>query len=263
MITTGLIVNYKWKAQIIRWWKKYHVMKFVVNIVVPFIVPFVLTFILTDPHFFENRKELLIPVLALWAVVIANFIFQFKYWKQDRDEALLRWENFASKHAYMGLYRIHKDKKTRYSTSSLKEFKSGSIEDKSIPYDVFEQVRKICLEFSEVIGDITGIPAVHISVSFIYHYTSTDIKEQGWKWVIGRNSKFNGKLNEFISQDNSMYHHMIKNNIPFVFYNDKKDAVNKGIFITHQKISYMIIPDQSLHPNLVSTITKKFVVKGF
>ena len=60
LITTGLIVNYKWKAQIIRWWKKYRVMKFVVNIIVPFIVPFVLTLILTEPHLFENRKELLI-----------------------------------------------------------------------------------------------------------------------------------------------------------------------------------------------------------
>ena len=28
LITTGMIVNYKWKTPIIRWWKKYRVFKF-------------------------------------------------------------------------------------------------------------------------------------------------------------------------------------------------------------------------------------------
>lgn len=222
LITTALIVKYKWKDKIIRWWKKYRIMKFIVNVLVPFIIPFVLSLVLVDPHEYEKRDELFIIVLISWAIVICNFIFQFIYWKQDRDESWLRWENFASKHAYMGLYRINKDKKTQYSTSSLETFKSGTLKDKDIPYDIFEQIRKICLEFSGVIGNITGIPAVHISVSFIYHYTSEDIKDHEWKWVIGRNSKFKGSLSGFIKQDNSMYHHMIDDNIPFVFYNDKK-----------------------------------------
>ncbi len=250
LITTGLIVNYKWKEHIIRWWKKYRVMKFIVNVFVPFIVPFVLTLILIKQEEYENWNTLFVIILIIWAVVIVNFIFQFKYWKQDRDESLLRWENFASKHAYMGLYRIQKDKKTQYSTSSLEEFKSGTLDDKHIPYDVFEQIRQICLEFSKVIGDITGIPSVHISVSFIYHYTSKDIKEQEWKWIVGRNSKFNGELEEFINQKDSMYHHMIHNKIPFIFYNDKKQAVDEGIFYYSAK--------DRLHNNSGSIFASKF-----
>lgn len=250
VIIVALIIKCEWKYQIIRWWKKYRVLKFVVNIFVPFIIPFILTFILIEPEAFSDRKELFITTLVLWGVVIGNFVLQFKYWKQDRDESLLQWENFASKQAYTGLYRIHKDRKAQYSTASIKGFKNGTLKTKHIPYDIFEQIRKICLEFSEVIGDITGIPAVHISVSFIYHYTSEDIEDKCWKWVIGRNSKFNGQLEAFIGQKDSMYHHMIHNGIPFIFYNDKKQAVDKGVFYYSAK--------DRLHNNSGSIFASKF-----
>ena len=250
LITTGMIVNYKWKTPIIRWGKKYRVFKFIVNILVPFVVPFILSIVFIDPDELNENKWLFVVILVSMAVVIVNFVFQFWYWKQDRDESMLRWENSASKHAYMGLYRIHKDKKAQYSAMSLKN------ETINTQYDIYDHIRKICLEFANTIGDITGIPAIHISVSFIYRFphivgeTTNNDDDQEWRWIIGRNSKFNMSLGNFIKQKNSMYHHMIHNNIPFVFYNDKKDAVDQGVFYYSAK--------DKLHDNSGSIFASKF-----
>ena len=56
LITTGMIVNYKWKTPIIRWWKKYRVFKFIVNILVPFVVPFILSIVFIDTEKIKKNK---------------------------------------------------------------------------------------------------------------------------------------------------------------------------------------------------------------
>lgn len=257
ILTILLISTYKrcWNTLII-WWKRKLVGKFISTVILPMLIPFFVSIVVKlDERFswWERSDRIIIIVLAISCIImLINSVIQFFYWRKEQTEAYLRWENRASSYAYNGLYKIHKDKNMQFRMYSHKCPFNGSVDANQIPYDIFSQIQNICTELANTISLITMIPTVRLSVSFIYHYTyenANDFDRQ-WRWIIGRNSKFKTNLQQFVATKGSIYYHMVHEKVPFVFYNDKMEARNRGHYYYSSK--------DRLHSEAGSLFASKF-----
>lgn len=223
--TMTLIVKYR--RNILLWWKRYAIWKFIVNVFLPFAIPFVITIVVTisGGDNYKPFEPLFLFLCAMCVFAIVNLCFQLRFWIKEHKERKLEWKYQASHHAYYSLYDVIKEKNIQYGIKSI-EMKNGYIPEKMIPYNVFDQIRRICSAFRHAVAHITGIDTVHITVSFIYHYTYEDTTKDdySWRWIMGKDSGFDISLKDFTKRDESMYHYLINNNSAMAFYNDKNDA---------------------------------------
>lgn len=242
------LIAQKWGKTISEWWRRKKVWKFIVSIIIPAVVSIIVSIATIVYDIMRNTLEsindldpsfypIIIIVLAAIVLTAINIYIQFIYWKKDIDETNLKLENQASKFAYDNLYSILKGKNAQLSKSSHENFQRGQLTKEDVPYDIFSQIREICLGFRNTICNITGTSVLRASVSFIYRYSYEGATEEdrNWRWVIGENSKLNLSLPEFVSRGDSLYNYIISNNIPFLIYNDKKEAASKGCYYYYPK----------------------------
>ena len=254
MISLLMTVVIKHRKAIARWWKKYNVWKFIVNVFLPFTIPFVVTIVLSP---WDKMKEDILRDALFWFLIFAcivafvNLIFQLRFWIKENKDKKLEWKNKAAHRAYYNLYDVIKQKNTEYGITALNNGNGKkAIPSEMIPYDVFDHIRQICRTFKKAVAEIAGIDTVHITVSFIYHYTAKDIKDQDWKWVIGKDSGFKHTLTTFTKQDESLFQYLINNNnCSLLFFNDKKDAADQ--------CSYYFSYKDKLHNNEGSVFASK------
>lgn len=253
MISLIILVIIKHRKAIARWWKKYNVWKFIVNVFLPFTIPFVVTIVLSP---WENMKEDILRDPLFWFLIFAcivafiNLIFQLRFWIKENKDKKLEWKNKAAHRAYYNLYDVIKQKNTEYGITALNDGKGKkTIPPEMIPYDVFDHIRQICRTFKKAVAEIAGIDTVHITVSFIYRYTAKGVNDKKWKWVIGKDSGLKHSLTDFTNQDESLFHYLINTNCSLVFFNDKKEAA--------EHCSYYFSYKDRLHNNDGSVFASK------
>ena len=161
-------------------------------------------------------------------IVCLNLVVQFIVWCNEKKENDIRWENFAAKHAFNNMHEIFKGKMFQLRSSYHNGLKQGMLTDADVPYSVFEQIRKITWEFCRTVSKITDIPTKDLDAAFIYHYIYKDStkKDQEWRWITGKGTKFSLTLNNFVGNMDSTFHHMISKNVSTLFYNDKNEAAS-------------------------------------
>ena len=101
------------------------------------------------------------------------------------------------------------------------------------PYNVHEYIGEICNSFKNVIAQITAINKESVSVSFIYKYVyeldgevmGNQQSDKDWRWVIGREQTMQTPLNNFVNQNDTVYHTLLGKDT-VVFYNDKQNEEN-------------------------------------
>lgn len=252
MFSLLMSVIIKHRKSIARWWKKYNVWKFIVNVFLPFTIPFVITIVLavSDQSMCKPWEPLFWFLLATCIIALINLVFQLRFWIKENKDKKLEWKYKAAHHAYYNLYDVIKQKNTEYGITALnKDYRNNPIPPQMIPYDVFDHIRQICRTFKKAVAEIACIDTVHITVSFIYRYTEKSIKDQDWKWVIGKDSGFKHSLTEFTNQDESLFQYLINNNCSLVFFNDKKEAA--------EQCSYYFSYKDKLHNNEGSIFASK------
>lgn len=236
MVSLGAAVIIKYRVKIWRWWRKHAVSKFLFNILFPFAIPLVLTLILEwddlvkkwiKPDALWEDKIKGIAVLLMFFIAFLNSIFQFVVWIKDIKEADVRWENEAIMHAFENMFEIHQNKNTFFRSAYHGGLTNGILTDSDVPYDVFDQIRKITWGYCHTISRITNISIQDLSAAFVYHYAyeSANEGDRKWRWITGKGSKFSMPLTDFIEESDSTFHYMIHNSVSTVFYNDKEEAM--------------------------------------
>lgn len=222
----------KYRIRIARFMRKKQVVRFVVNVFIPFIVPLVISIITVVP-LDEADKVKWIAMIALSGLAIINLFVQFGIWAKEKKEADIRWENYAAKYAFNNLYEIYANKNSQLRTAYHNGLKQGMLTDADIPYNIFDMIRKITWEFCNTVGKITGIPTKDMDGAFVYRYTYPGVskKENTWKWVTGKGTKFKPGLNDFAEITDSTFHYMSSNNVSIVFFNDKGDAIKSQQYV--------------------------------
>ena len=248
----------KYRRNIKKWWKNNGVWKFIVTVLVPFALPFVITLVIyfTDsykatPNTPKTKEPILWFMFAVCVMAFINLCFQFYYWKKEKNDKKIEWENAIYRHAYNNLYDALKSKTTMYSTAAI-NLKKNSFCDMIVNYDAFDHIRNICINFCNAVSGITDIPTTHITVSFIYHYTyeNANCKDSAWRWIIGKDSSCTCPLDTIINKNESMFHHLISNNREFEFYNDKRDAASAR--------KYFLAEKDRLYNDVGSVLASKF-----
>lgn len=243
MISLLMTVMIKNRKKICRWWKRHAVWMFIVNVALPFLIPIIMALL---PFIFNDSQEsnckchgdFVNSMLITWTIILAalafiNVIFQMILWIKEKKEADIRWENSAARSAYNNMFKILMDKNTRLRGAYHHGLKQGMLTDSDIPYNVFSQIRTICWEFCNTISEITHIEKKDLSAAFIYHYCydGANKNDQRWRWVTGKGSKFATPLTDFIELPGSSFRYLIHNPISTLFYNDKKEASDKGQYL--------------------------------
>lgn len=224
----------KYRHKIAKNFKKHQIIKFTVNVIIPFLVPFIISIVLAidglpkNNGSFDDIPAIVWFLFSMSIIAFVNLLLQLRYWIKECKEADLKWENEAYGYAYNNLFQIHRDKGTQLRTTYHHGLRNGSLTE--IPYDVFIHIRKICWEFCGTVSQITGIPPINISASFIYRYTydGAGDKDKKWRWVSGKGSKFNIPLNDFVQRAGNVFHYMINSEISYILCNDKKLAVENN-----------------------------------
>lgn len=223
--------NHTVAKPIIRFIRKKKLIRFLINVLLPFALPVCLSIITTPDEILHNNVG-----LAILFVMLLNAIAQFASWlKEVREEEVL-FENRAANFAYNNLYETQKSKNFQLrNTYHIRKNSRDPVE--AIPYNVFDQIKKIAWEFGHTVGDITSIQTKDIDVSFIYHYTYKDATpdDTRWRWVTGKGSKFKEDLDNFVTNCDSVFHYLSYNNISTVFFNDKKAAHDQQFYVYSDK----------------------------
>lgn len=224
------------KVKIIRFFKKKQVLRFIITVLIPFAVPFALSVVFAiDDGWFNTAKNssasvaVIVTTIVMSVIACLNLVVQFSVWCQEKKENDIRWENFAAKQAFNNLHEIFMGKMIQLRSSYHNGLKQGMLTDADVPYSVFDQIRKITWEFCRTISKITDIPTKDLDAAFIYHYIYKDStkKDQEWRWITGKGTKFSLTLNNFVGNMDSTFHYMINNNVSTLFYNDKNEAANE------------------------------------
>lgn len=171
----------------------------------------------------QIKTEKIINIILLISVIYV--IFQFVAWVRECQEINLRWKNAAAKCAYNDLFEVHRNKNTQFRTAYHRGLKHGMLSFADVPYDVFSQIRKICWEFCNTIGDITKIDKKDLSATFIYRYTykGKNSKDTEWRWITGKGSKNNIHLDTYVRTQTNVFSYLLKHkDISTYFSNDKK-----------------------------------------
>lgn len=233
----------KYRRNIKKWWKNNGVWKFIVTVLVPFALPFIITLVLyfTDSYKAnldtpKIKEPILLFMIAVCVIAFINLCFQFYYWKKEKNDKKIEWENAIYRHAYYSLYDALNAKTTKYRTAAIHN-KNNSLKEIVGEYDAFDHIRDLCIAFRRAVSGMTDIPTTHIAVSFIYHYTYTgaNYKDKEWRWIIGKDSNCTCPLESIINKEESMFHHLISNNREFEFYNDKRDAASARKYFLAEK----------------------------
>ncbi len=230
----SLLIKY-W-AKIVHFFKKKQVWRFLINVVMPFAIPLALSFITIDwgnlCKCTDSECNAKIPtadfyvLVIIGVVAIVNLIMQTIIWIKEKNEVDLRWENQAAKHAYNGLFNIQQDKNTQLRTSHHHGLERGMLTQADVPYNIFDQIRKISWELGRTVGKITNVDIKNLDAAFVYRYVykGANEKDKTWRWVTGKGSKFQPGLNDFAEMSDSTFHYMSHNNVEALFYNDKREA---------------------------------------
>lgn len=226
----------KHRAKINRFMKKKQVFRFVVNVIIPFAVPFAISILTIIWEGNAVSNELRWATIVLSCVASVNLAAQLGIWLKEKKESDLRWERMAAGRAFNNMFEIHKSKSSQLRTAYHNGLKHGMLTDADIPYNIFDQIRKITWEFCNTMSQITDIPTKDLEAAFIYRYAYKDAKgpDGDWRWVVGRGSRFDEKLSDFVNDKTSAFHYIINSNIASMFYNDKSEAEKEG----HYKYSY-------------------------
>lgn len=226
----------KYRVKIFRFMKKKQVLRFVANVLVPFVIPLAIS-VLTILH--GNSGE---PVVIKWSTIVllcvasVNLVIQFNIWIKEKKESDQRWERMAAGRAFNNMFEVHKNKSSQLRTAYHNGLKHGMLTDADIPYNIFDQIRKITWEFCNTMSQITDISTKDLEAAFIYRYAYKDAKkpDRDWRWIVGRGSRFDEALSDFVNDKTSAFHYIINSNIASMFYNDKSEAEKEG----HYKYSY-------------------------
>jgi len=266
MVSILLVLIIKNRKRIYRYWKRHSVWKFVVNIALPFLIPISMAVL---PFIFDNAQEkncnhhsssfdkiITNPIIILAILAFINVIAQMIIWIKEKKEADIRWENSAAKSAYNNMFKILMEKNTRLRGAYHHGLKHGMLTDSDIPYNIFSQIRTICWEFCNTISEITHIEKKDLSAAFVYRYTYEDVtkKDNSWRWITGKGSKFNTPLTDFTELPGSSFRYLIHNSISTLFYNNKQDAANKG--------QYMFSYRDDSHKRVGSFLAAKVAFSG-
>lgn len=169
--------------------KKNQICRFLVNILVPFVVPLTISVLTILDGSKEEWTGLEWAVLVLICVAALNSAFQFGFWLKEKKEKDLRWENNAAGYAFNNMFEVHKSKSSQLRSAYHNGLRNGMLTDADIPYNTFEQIRRITWEFCRTISQITNIPTKNLEAAFIYHYVYEGAEKDGstnWKWIVGR-----------------------------------------------------------------------------
>lgn len=255
LLLTGQIIKYRFK--ILRFIKKRQVVRFLTNIVVPFVIPLILSMVDSDGTLTLKRlDDISGPVAFLLGIAAINLIVQFVMWIKEQKEADLRLENLAAKHAYNSLFDIHKNKNAQLRNAHHNGLERGMLTAADVPYNIFDQIRKITWGFGSAIGEITGIPTKDLDASFIYRYTYSGAgkSDRSWRWVTGKGSKFRSDLNDFAEISDSTFHYLGNNNAATLFYNDKT--------VAHSLQRYLYSDKDHSHSCVGSIVAAKVAFSG-
>lgn len=215
-------------AKILKKLDKIKIFNFGVRTVIPFFIPFILEI---DDKYISAEAEWII--LIVLSVVDLFFIFQLSKLEEDQEEN--NFKNKIARDAYSSIYELNERKRDYIVGRSYKKVnqKNFYIPERVIPYNVHEYIGEICNSFRNVIAQITAINKEYVSVSFIYRYVyklegetmESQQSDRDWRWVIGREQTMQTPLNDFVNQNDTVYHTLLGKDT-VIFYNDKQTEEN-------------------------------------
>ncbi len=222
---------------ILRFVKKKQIIKLLINVFIPSSISFVLSYISLNADtyaFFDGdvtKSQTLIRILIIASIIAC--ISQICVWIKEKNQDDLRWENEAAKYAYNGLFEIQMSKNTQLRSSYHNGLKRGIITQAEVPYNIFDQIRKITWEFGRTVSKITGVDTKNLYAAFIYRYIypGGNDNDSKWRWITGKGSKFKHSLTDFSEIADSTFHYMGHNNIESLFYNDKSLAASEQCYV--------------------------------
>lgn len=225
----------KYRVQIKRFMRKKQVFRFVVNVLIPFVVPLAISVLTVLMGNEGEPAEIKWTTIILLCVAFVNVTIQFGVWIKEKKEGDERWERMAAGRAFNNMFEVHKSKSSQLRSAYHNGLKQGMLTDGDIPYNIFEQIRKITWEFCNTISQITDIPTKDLEAAFIYHYPTpkeenAEKTDTQWKWIVGRGSRLDEDLTDFVCDSETAFHYMINNNAASMFYNDKTKAADKQCY---------------------------------
>lgn len=195
------------------------------------VLPLCIPMILCIPDYLVNKC---ISSMVVIVAVIFDAIFSIKFLmekeKEKEKDANEEWLHKSVRIAYSGAHNIFERK--RIDLSHETEVNRIDIKSNLFPYDIHSHIIDICQELKSVIASITQINEEAIDTVFIYRYGyeingTEDIK---WKWVGYRNPMSNYSLDDFVKNKETVFFHLINDNIYYIFGNDKKSLASKKMY---------------------------------
>ncbi len=173
------------RIKIKRYIKKKQVFRFVVLVLIPFAVPFAFSILTIIFEGNTASSELRWATIVLSFVATANLAAQFGIWLKEKKDSDLRWERMAAGRAYNNMFEVHKSKSSQLRSAYHNGLKQGMLTDADIPYNIFDQIRKITREFCNTMSQITDIPTKDLEAAFIYRYAYKGAKKTGYGLAMG------------------------------------------------------------------------------
>lgn len=243
---------------------------FVIRTVLPFMIPFI--FEIPEKYIVREAQVIIVLIIS-----IIDMTLIFEIGKLQRKDEEQNFKNRIARDAYSNIYELNERKRNYIVSKSYK--KEYKLKKESIPYDIHEYIGEICSSFRNVVSQITDINKEYMSVSFIYRYIYDSVSEndQNWKWVVGREQTMQTPLNNFVDQEDTVYHTLIKGNETVVFYNDKQSMAEVGRYHMstrderHSKIGSIfgvrLMFSNNAEPfvegiMVISTYGKKFIINS-
>lgn len=194
---------------------------FIIQTVIPFLLPFILEI----PEIYISNKAQII-IVCLFAIIDLILIYLLD--EEQKRTRIINFRNKIAREAYSNIYELNERKRNYLVECSYKE--NFVLQKEAIPYNIHEYIGEICNSFKNVISQITKINKEYVSVSFIYRYiySSDNMEDKAWRWVVGKEQTMRTPLNEFVEKEDTVYCTLINNKDTVVFYNDKEKMADEG-----------------------------------
>ena len=202
-----------------------YALSLVIKTIIPFLLPFI--FDLPEEHFSNTAQWIMFGIFGFVELILI-IILDHKN-KVEKDEIYV---NEMARKAYSNMYELNEKKRDSIVEFSYAFDGESPIDKKKIPYNIFKHIIEICGSFKSLICETTKISKEYLSVSFIYNYrfAGASTEDKSWRWVVGREQTMVTELNEFVKQNDTVYHALINGNVTSIFYNDKAEMAEQGLY---------------------------------
>lgn len=176
----------------------------------------------------NNEGIIIVPLIIIdWIFSLKSLIKKEKERERERND---EWVQKSIRTAYSGAHEIFERKRVTLSRET--ELNRIDVKHDIFPYDIHSHIIDICQEFNKVIASITNINNELMTTTFIYRYAYDGCTKDDsrWKWIGYREPISKFFLDDFVKNEETVFYHIINDNIHYIFGNDKKELADEKMY---------------------------------